>query len=58
MLVSGQDANLTQTTHVTLSSSEMNEDSHPALLPDISVGDLQPGQKVRLQTLLTTALLG
>lgn len=42
----GQDANLTQTTHVTLSSSEMTGDSHPALLPDISVGDLQPGQKV------------
>ncbi|XP_036407782.1 trafficking protein particle complex subunit 11 [Megalops cyprinoides] len=42
----GQDANLTQTTHVTLTSSEMCDDSHPALLPDISIGDLQPGQKV------------
>ncbi|KAJ8416548.1 hypothetical protein AAFF_G00358360 [Aldrovandia affinis] len=42
----GQDANLTQTTHVTLTSSEMGDDSHPALLPDISIGDLQPGQKV------------
>ncbi|RXM30934.1 Trafficking protein particle complex subunit 11 [Acipenser ruthenus] len=42
----GQDANLTQTTYVTLNGSEMCDDSHPALLPDISIGELQPGQKV------------
>ncbi|MBN3301762.1 TPC11 protein, partial [Amia calva] len=42
----GQDANLTQTTHVTMNSSEMCDDSHPALLPDISIGELQPGQKI------------
>uniref|UniRef100_A0A4W4FVJ2 Trafficking protein particle complex subunit 11 C-terminal domain-containing protein n=1 Tax=Electrophorus electricus TaxID=8005 RepID=A0A4W4FVJ2_ELEEL len=42
----GQDANLTQTTHVTLDSSEGCDDAHPALLTDIVVGDLQPGQKM------------
>uniref|UniRef100_A0A4W3JQ34 Trafficking protein particle complex subunit 11 n=1 Tax=Callorhinchus milii TaxID=7868 RepID=A0A4W3JQ34_CALMI len=42
----GQDANLTQTTHVTLNGTEMCDDSHPALLPDIPIGDLQPGEKV------------
>ncbi|XP_023686517.1 trafficking protein particle complex subunit 11 [Paramormyrops kingsleyae] len=42
----GQDANLTQTTHVTLDGSEACDDSHPALLPDIDVGDLQPQEKV------------
>ncbi|KAL7858534.1 hypothetical protein AOLI_G00186360 [Acnodon oligacanthus] len=42
----GQDANLTQTTHVTLNSTEVCDDAHPALLTDISIGDLQPGQKI------------
>ncbi|KAJ1215559.1 hypothetical protein NDU88_003167 [Pleurodeles waltl] len=42
----GQDANLTQKTHVTLIGTEMCDDSHPALLTDIPVGDLQPGEKV------------
>uniref|UniRef100_H3APD6 Trafficking protein particle complex subunit 11 n=1 Tax=Latimeria chalumnae TaxID=7897 RepID=H3APD6_LATCH len=42
----GQDANLTQTTHVTLNGTEICDDSHPALLPDIPIGDLQPGEKV------------
>ncbi|XP_046870034.1 trafficking protein particle complex subunit 11 [Hypomesus transpacificus] len=41
----GQDANLTQSTHVTLTGSEGCEDL-PALLPDIHIGDLQPGQTV------------
>lgn len=44
----GQDANLTQKTHVTLNGSEMCDDSYPALLPDIPVGDLQPGEKVNM----------
>ncbi|XP_061439817.1 trafficking protein particle complex subunit 11 isoform X2 [Rhineura floridana] len=42
----GQDANLTQKTHVTLNGTEMCDDSYPALLPDIPVGDLQPGEKL------------
>ncbi|CAB1325129.1 unnamed protein product [Coregonus sp. 'balchen'] len=42
----GQDANLTQSTHVTLNGLEMCDESHPALLPDIAIGDLQPGEKV------------
>ncbi|XP_054846122.1 trafficking protein particle complex subunit 11 isoform X1 [Eublepharis macularius] len=42
----GQDANLTQKTHVTLNGAEICDDSFPALLPDIPVGDLQPGEKL------------
>ncbi|XP_034257272.1 trafficking protein particle complex subunit 11 isoform X3 [Pantherophis guttatus] len=42
----GQDANLTQKTHVTLNGTEMCDDSYPALLPDIPLGDLQPGEKL------------
>ncbi|XP_044305778.1 trafficking protein particle complex subunit 11 isoform X4 [Varanus komodoensis] len=42
----GQDANLTQKTHVTLNATETCDDSYPALLPDIPVGDLQPGEKL------------
>ncbi|XP_030620604.1 trafficking protein particle complex subunit 11 isoform X1 [Chanos chanos] len=42
----GQDANLTQTTHVTLSSTEVCDDTHPALLTDIPIGDLQPREKI------------
>ncbi|XP_047675733.1 trafficking protein particle complex subunit 11 isoform X1 [Tachysurus fulvidraco] len=42
----GQDANLTQMTYVTLNSSEACDEAHPALLTDISIGELQPGQKV------------
>ncbi|XP_042323158.1 trafficking protein particle complex subunit 11 isoform X2 [Sceloporus undulatus] len=42
----GQDANLTQKTHVTLNGTEMCDDSYPALLPDIPVGDLEPGEKL------------
>lgn len=42
----GQDANLTQTTQITQNGSEVCDDSHPALLPDIPIGDLQPGQKI------------
>ncbi|XP_020863258.1 trafficking protein particle complex subunit 11 isoform X3 [Phascolarctos cinereus] len=42
----GQDANLTQKTQVTLHGTEMCDDSYPALLPDIPVGDLQPGEQL------------
>uniref|UniRef100_W5N8E9 Trafficking protein particle complex subunit 11 n=1 Tax=Lepisosteus oculatus TaxID=7918 RepID=W5N8E9_LEPOC len=54
----GQDANLSQTTHVTLSSSEMCDDSHPALLPDISLGDLQPGQKIEKPLYIRCGTIG
>lgn len=43
---SGQDANLSQTTHVTLDGSKVCDDAAPALLPDVPVGDLAPGDKV------------
>uniref|UniRef100_A0A8C1SF53 Trafficking protein particle complex 11 n=1 Tax=Cyprinus carpio TaxID=7962 RepID=A0A8C1SF53_CYPCA len=42
----GQDANLTQSTQITLNGTEVCDDSHPALLPDIPLGDLHPGQKI------------
>lgn len=45
-LILGQDANLTQKTHVTLNGTEICDDSFPALLPDIPLGDLHPGEKV------------
>ncbi|MEE6460867.1 hypothetical protein FKM82_001125 [Ascaphus truei] len=41
----GQDANLTQKTQVTLHGTEMCDESSPALLTDIPIGDLQPGEK-------------
>lgn len=46
MSLTGQDANLTQKTLVTLQGAEMCDDSSPALLTDIPIGDLQPGGKV------------
>lgn len=46
LVFSGQDANLGQTTHVTLDGSKVCDESAPALLPDIPLGDLKPGQKV------------
>uniref|UniRef100_A0A3B5BCG1 Trafficking protein particle complex subunit 11 n=1 Tax=Stegastes partitus TaxID=144197 RepID=A0A3B5BCG1_9TELE len=42
----GQDANLGQTTHVTLDGSKVCDDSSPALLPDVPLGDLKPGEKL------------
>ncbi|CAI9171641.1 unnamed protein product [Rangifer tarandus platyrhynchus] len=42
----GQDANLTQKTHVTLHGTELCDESYPALLTDIPVGDLQPGEQL------------
>ncbi|XP_045142506.1 trafficking protein particle complex subunit 11 [Echinops telfairi] len=42
----GQDANLTQKTHVTLHGTELCDESFPALLTDIPVGDLHPGQQL------------
>lgn len=42
----GQDANLSQTTHVTLDGSNVCDDAAPALLPDVPLGDLKPGETV------------
>ncbi|OXB57311.1 hypothetical protein ASZ78_008876 [Callipepla squamata] len=42
----GQDANLTQKTQVTLRGTDTCDDSFPALLTDIPIGDLQPGEKL------------
>lgn len=42
----GQDANLSQTTHVALDGSSVCDDAAPALLPDVPLGDLKPGEKV------------
>lgn len=54
----GQDANLTQTTHVTLNGSEVCDDSHPALLTDLPIGDLQPGEKVEKCLYVRSASVG
>ncbi|CAB1419099.1 unnamed protein product [Pleuronectes platessa] len=42
----GQDANLSQTTHVTFDGSKVCDDSAPALLPDVPLRDLKPGEKL------------
>uniref|UniRef100_A0A9L0RTM5 Trafficking protein particle complex subunit 11 n=1 Tax=Equus caballus TaxID=9796 RepID=A0A9L0RTM5_HORSE len=42
----GQDANLTQKTQVTLRGTELCDESYPALLTDIPVGDLRPGEQL------------
>ncbi|XP_029703146.1 trafficking protein particle complex subunit 11 isoform X1 [Takifugu rubripes] len=42
----GQDANLSQSTHVTLDGLSVCDDAAPALLPDVPLGDLKPGQKL------------
>ncbi|CAI5682189.1 unnamed protein product [Oreochromis niloticus] len=42
----GQDANLGQTTHVTLDGSKVCDDSAPSLLPDVPLGELKPGEKL------------
>ncbi|XP_055488023.1 trafficking protein particle complex subunit 11 isoform X2 [Leucoraja erinacea] len=54
----GQDANLTQTTHITLDSTEMCDDSCPALLPDIPIGDLLPAAKVEMPLYIRCAQVG
>jgi len=56
-LILGQDANLTQKTQVTLRGTDTCDDSFPALLPDIPVGDLQPGEKVKAYDLISTSQL-
>lgn len=54
---SGQDANLSQTTHVTLDGSTVCDDSAASLLPDVPLGDLQPGGTVHTNTRTAAQLL-
>uniref|UniRef100_A0A1A8LG96 Trafficking protein particle complex subunit 11 n=1 Tax=Nothobranchius pienaari TaxID=704102 RepID=A0A1A8LG96_9TELE len=42
----GQDANLGLATHVTLDGSSVCDDGAPALLTDVPLGDLKPGEKL------------
>ncbi|KAK5622436.1 Trafficking protein particle complex subunit 11, partial [Crenichthys baileyi] len=42
----GQEAGLGQTTHVTLDGSSVCDDNQPALLTDLPLGDLKPGEKL------------
>ncbi|TNN63892.1 Trafficking protein particle complex subunit 11 [Liparis tanakae] len=49
----GQDANLGQTTHVSLDGSKVCDDTAPALLPDVPLGDLKPGEKDETVTIDT-----
>ncbi|MED6251052.1 Trafficking protein particle complex subunit 11 [Ataeniobius toweri] len=42
----GQEAGLGQTTHVTLDGSSVCDDNAPALLTDLPLGDLKPGEKL------------
>lgn len=44
----GQDANLSETTHVTLDGSNVCDDAAPSLLPDVPLRDLKPAEKVYL----------
>ncbi|XP_075053267.1 trafficking protein particle complex subunit 11 [Mixophyes fleayi] len=54
----GQDANLTQNTLVTLQETEMCDDSSPALLTDISIGNLQPGEKLDIPLYIRCGTVG
>ncbi|KAM4707991.1 trafficking protein particle complex subunit 11 [Discoglossus pictus] len=54
----GQDANLTQKTQVTLQGTEMCDDSNPALLTDIPIGDLQPGEKLDMPLYIRCGTVG
>lgn len=42
----GQDANLSQTTHVSLDGSTICDDAAASLIPDIPLGDLKPDEKL------------
>lgn len=42
----GQDANLSQTTHVSLDGSTICDDAAASLIPDIPLGDLKPNEKL------------
>ncbi|KAG9479874.1 hypothetical protein GDO78_011744 [Eleutherodactylus coqui] len=54
----GQDANLTQKTLVTLHGTEMCDDSSPALLTDIPIGSLQPGEKLDMPLYIRCSTVG
>uniref|UniRef100_A0A8C4PYM1 Trafficking protein particle complex subunit 11 n=1 Tax=Eptatretus burgeri TaxID=7764 RepID=A0A8C4PYM1_EPTBU len=54
----GQDANLSQTTHVTLDSNVQCDDSFPSFLHNIPLGNLQPGDQVEKDVFVKTTLVG
>ncbi|XP_069833864.1 trafficking protein particle complex subunit 11 [Dendropsophus ebraccatus] len=54
----GQDANLTQKTLVTLQGTEMCDDSSPALLTDIPIGNLQPQEKLDMPLYIRCSTVG
>uniref|UniRef100_UPI00358EE0D2 trafficking protein particle complex subunit 11 n=1 Tax=Myxine glutinosa TaxID=7769 RepID=UPI00358EE0D2 len=54
----GQDANLSQTTHVTLDCNEQCDDSFPAFLHNIPLGNLQPGERMEKDIFVKTTLVG
>ncbi|XP_077387667.1 trafficking protein particle complex subunit 11 [Festucalex cinctus] len=54
----GQDANLSQTTHVTLDNSKACDDATPSLLPDILLGNLKPGEKLDRCVYVTSLTTG
>ncbi|XP_018421175.1 PREDICTED: trafficking protein particle complex subunit 11 [Nanorana parkeri] len=54
----GQDANLTQKTLVALQGAEMCDDSSPALLTDIPIGNLQPGEKLDMPLYIRCGTVG
>uniref|UniRef100_A0A8C5QED5 Trafficking protein particle complex subunit 11 n=1 Tax=Leptobrachium leishanense TaxID=445787 RepID=A0A8C5QED5_9ANUR len=54
----GQDANLTQKTLVTLHGGEVCDDSTPALLTDIPIKGLQPGEKLDMPLFIRCGTVG
>ncbi|XP_063776770.1 trafficking protein particle complex subunit 11 [Pseudophryne corroboree] len=54
----GQDANLTQKTLVTLQETELCDDSSPALLTDVPIGSLQPGEKLDMPLYIRCGTVG
>ncbi|KAJ0002850.1 hypothetical protein NQD34_007999 [Periophthalmus magnuspinnatus] len=54
----GQDANLSQTTHVALEGSKICDDTAPALIPDIPLGDLNPDEKLEKGIFVRCSTIG
>lgn len=54
----GQDANLSQTTHVSLDGSRLCDDAAPPLLTDVPLGELQPGVKLKQRVFVRCASTG
>lgn len=54
----GQDANLTQKTQVTLHGTALCDESCPALLTDVPVGDLHPGEQLEKMLYIRCGTVG